>query len=212
MQHLTNLVLFIRDNNSKTLIMTKLCFPALIAFDISATTSPRGLIPFVAAHSKLEQLRFKFRDVRTRMSFQPQDLPKMRALKLGMDLEHIFVNFLGSGDTEKAEELCARRPLLEHLFIDRVDSSRSLRDYLRPFSRQLRRLDLEDYKGKSILRDGLYKLLESFTALVEMSIIITGPRDAFKRATVLSAKELRNILRSLNGCASFRAIHLFDVE
>ncbi|KLO09527.1 hypothetical protein SCHPADRAFT_931108 [Schizopora paradoxa] len=213
MRHLTNLVLTIHDCKAWMLDMSDLHFPKLIAIDISVTRSfaLTGVIRFVACHTELLRLRLSFERPFVRESFLPQDLPKLRALEFKVGLNHPFDTFFGRGQSESAEEICARRPDIVHLSIVNLVSFQFLKDYVSPFGRQLQRLDLRSCDEQPVIGSEFYEMLKSFSALVELSITIHGRRDTgAQNVVVQSISEVQNLLRALKDCASLRAMHLSD--
>ncbi|KLO09526.1 hypothetical protein SCHPADRAFT_1000206 [Schizopora paradoxa] len=212
MRHLTNLVLSIHGFKAGILNMSNLHFPTLIAIDISASTAPLGLTQFVASHSELLHLHLSFGESFVPGPFLPQDLPKLRALKFSVENNRMFATFLGRSHSESAEETCARRPNIQHISIDNLAYFQFLKDCINPFGAQLRRLDLRCWDDQPVFRGEFYKMLKSFTALVELSMTIRGRRDiGAKNVIIQSISELQNLLRSLKDCASLRAIHLRDM-
>ncbi|KLO09521.1 hypothetical protein SCHPADRAFT_561853 [Schizopora paradoxa] len=210
MQHLTNLVLSIRKKESALYGMNYLRFPALVALDISATVAPNRLIEFIANHPGIVRLHLHFLESSATNPFEPHHLPMLRALKLRVENTGTFASFLGT-PAESAEHAFARRPHIEHFSIYNLRSFQFLKDHIKPFRRQLRRLDLQVWDERPIFKGEFYELLESFTALEELSMTIVGREDlGTKRMKVQSIYELKCLLRSLKECASFRALHLHD--
>ncbi|KLO09508.1 hypothetical protein SCHPADRAFT_931095 [Schizopora paradoxa] len=211
MGHLTNLVLTIHNLKAGILNMSNIHFPALIAIDISASIAPLGLTRFVASHTELLRLHLSFGESFVPGPFLPQDLPKLRALKFRVENNRMFSTFLGKRQSESAEETCTRRPNIEHISIENLAYFQFLRDCINPFGAQLRRLDLHCWDDRPVFRGEFYKMLKSFSALVELSIMIKGRWDiGAKNVIIQSISELQNLLRSLKDCASLRAMHLSD--
>ncbi|KLO09509.1 hypothetical protein SCHPADRAFT_1000194 [Schizopora paradoxa] len=205
MQHLTNLVLILPHSMIGMLNMRNLFLPALIAIDIFGDIAPVGLTEFVTHHSELLRLHLCFYSL-IQSPIQEQHLPKLRSLKFGVELME--------KDRTYTSLIRARRPHLEHISIYDLRSFRFLGNFIEPFQHQLLRLDLKSADYENLIVDNLRRPLESFVALIEISVTIGGPpippKSGARYSTLKSNAELQAYLRSFVVCTSLKALHLHN--
>lgn len=176
MGHLTHLVLILSSFRVGELDVTGLHIPSLESLDISGDHAPTGMIDFVTSHKTLHHLHLRFEHGHLPTPFQDQHLPELRALMMNVRNTGAFGTFLGR-QLEVAHVTCARRPHLKHLRVHNVDKLYYLCDFVQPFGRQLRRLDLHFLLRLPVFETGFGWFLASFRVLEELSITLKQRPD-----------------------------------
>lgn len=179
MQRLATLVLSLSHNTGQhRLFLYRVHLPALRSLDVSGDKEPHGFVRFLETHSSLlHTLRLRFEMWllsfgERRRSATDHMLLELRALMVDENNGEFTDDLLGKRTAESADATCARRPRFEHLRVHDIRTRSYLTERVQPLGRMLRRLDLQFLSRRLVFEEWFTAFLESFTALVELSITL----------------------------------------